>query len=103
MSTRIVCAEDKKTVFLENSRVSHVILVFKGTSIEEIERNRPTIRGFSPSLIKFLGNHKKIQQWDFIEWNRRVALLIPKRYVVLSKGKILSICLLFEEKEQDEV
>lgn len=100
MSTRVVCAEDKKTIPLENSKVPHVILVFNGTSIEEIKRNRPSIKGVSLSLVKFLGDHKEVQQWDFIEWNGMVALLIPKRYIILSRGRILSICLLFEEKEQ---
>ena len=102
MSTRVVCAVDKKTIPLKNSKVPHVILVFEGTNIEEIEINRPCIKGVSPNLVKFLGDHKKVQQWNFIKWNKGVALLIPKRYIILSRGKVLSICLLFEEKEQIE-
>jgi len=78
----------------------HCILIFKGIGIEEIVRNRPVIRGVSPWLAKFLGNHKDVQKWDFILYNGEVALLIPKRYVILSKGKILSICLLFEDEER---
>ncbi|MCK4592108.1 hypothetical protein KAT63_01550 [Candidatus Parcubacteria bacterium] len=84
---------------MKNSKVPHVILVFKGTSIEKIKRNRPSIEGVSLGLLKFLGNHKEVQKWDFIEWNGGVALLVPKRYVILSRGRIWSICLLFKEKD----
>lgn len=99
MNTRIICAVGKENIPLKNSKVPHVILIFENTSIEEIKRNRPSIEGVSSSLIKFLGDHKEIQQWDFIEWNGKAALLIPKRYVILSRGRIWSICLLFKEKE----
>ncbi|MCK4525060.1 MAG: hypothetical protein KAU07_01340 [Candidatus Andersenbacteria bacterium] len=99
MSTHIVCAEGKKTIFLEDSKVPHVIIVFKGTNIEEIERNRPSIEGVNLNLVKFLGDHRDVQRWDFILWNGKIALLIPKRYVILSREKILSICLLFKEED----
>ena len=98
MSTRVVCAEDKKTIPLENSKVPHVILIFENTSTEEIKRNRPSIEGVVSNLVKFLGDHKEVQKWDFMEWNGKVALLVPKRYVILFRGRIWSICLLFEEK-----
>ena len=78
----------------------HVILVFENTSIEEIKRNRPSIEGVSLNVVRFLGNHREVQKWDFIKWNGKVALLVPKRYVILSKGKIWSICLLFREGER---
>jgi len=61
-----------------------VILIFENITIEEIEKNRPSIEGVLPHLVKFLGNHKDIQEWDFIKWNRGIALLIPKRYAILS-------------------
>jgi len=66
----------------------HVILVFKNTSIKEIKKNRPSIKGVSYDIVKFLGNHRKVQEWDFIEWKGEVALLIPKRYAILSRGRI---------------
>ena len=94
-----MCAEGIETISLENSKVPHVIIVFKGASIEEIERNRPSIEGVNLNLVKFLGDHKDVQRWDFILWNKEVVLLIPKRYVILSRGKILSICLLFKEED----
>ena len=75
----------------------HVILTFNGIGMEEIKNNRPTIRGVSSGLAKLLGNHKDVQGWDFIPHKGVVALLIPKRYVILSHGKILSICLLFKD------
>lgn len=102
MTTRIVCAEEKKTISLENSKVPHVALIFKRITLEDIIRSRPCIKGVNLSLVKFLGDHKKVQGWDFIKWNKGVALLIPKRYIILSRGKVLSICLLFKEKEQIE-
>ena len=74
-----------------------MILVFENTDSEEIKRNRPSIEGVSSNIVRFLGNHKKVQEWDFIEWDRKVALLVPKRYVILSRGRIWSICLLFKE------
>ncbi len=99
MSTWIVCAEGKETILLEGSKIPHVILIFENTNIEEIEKNRPSIEGINLNLVRFLGNHKEVQRWDFIERNGKVALLVPKRYVILSRNKIWSVCLLFEKKD----
>jgi hypothetical protein len=74
--------------------------VFDGTDMEEINNSRPIIRGVVLELTKYLGEHKDVQRWDFMEHEEKVALLIPKRYVMLSRGKIFSICLLFDDGDQ---
>jgi len=94
---RIVAASGQEKFFFENSKMPHVIITFKNIDMEEIGSNRPIIRNVSSVLARLLGNHKDVQGWDFISHKGAVALLIPKRYVILSHGKILSICLLFKD------
>ena len=100
--TRVVRAYKIKIISFKNSIIPHIVLFFEGTSIEEIENNRPRIEGVNSNLVKFLGDHKDVQKWEFILRDGKVALLVPKRYVILLIGKIFSIRLLFEEKEHVE-
>lgn len=74
----------------------HRGLVFGSLRKDDLVGGRVAIAGVSPRWIKYLGNHKDVQEWDFIELDGRLVLLVPKRYVILSRGKILSICLIFE-------
>lgn len=74
----------------------HKGLVFNSLKMRDLEKIRPIIVGIDYRLTKYLGNHKNVQEWDFIEREGELILLVPKRYVIFSQGRILSICLLFE-------
>jgi hypothetical protein len=81
----------------------HVVLIFDEVTIEEIDDNRPLIKGVDHRISKFLGEHKDEQGWRFILWNDQVALLIPKRYVLIKMFRIFSIYLHFEKGRQIQV
>jgi hypothetical protein len=78
----------------------HVVLIFGEVTIEEIDDNRPLIKGVDRRIAKCLGEHEDEQGWKFIIWNDQVALLIPKRYVLLKMFRILGIFLHFENGRQ---
>lgn len=78
----------------------HKGLVFNSLNIEDLKEIRPMIVGVNYGLTKYLGDHKNVQEWDFIERGGELILLVPKRYVIFSRGRILSICLLFESESE---
>jgi RimJ/RimL family protein N-acetyltransferase len=78
----------------------HVVLVYGDVALEETDNNRPLIKGVDLRMLKYLGEHDDEREWDFIPWKGQVALLIPKRYVILKRFKILSIYLHFANGRQ---